>query len=140
MAKILFIQNWMLEYPGTMSLSAFLKQRGFKVEMLITSDTMALIKEIKKIDPDLIAFNCPTTELNWVLNTAKKIKSGFNIPILLGGIHPTICPEAILNDPIDFVCRGEGEQATYELLKRIKEKNSTINIKNIWILVTSVCP
>ena len=132
MCKVLFMQNWFLEYPGTMSLSAFLKQKGFKVEMLITSDKETIIKQIRKKNPTLIAFNCSTTELNWILDTAKKIKAVFNIPILLGGIHPTIFPEVILNSPIDFICRGEGEQATYELLKRIKGKNSTTNIKNIW--------
>ena len=46
------------------------------------------------------------------------------IPIVWGGIHPTITPEQTLaNDYIDYVIIGEGEEAFLNLLYFLDEKN-----------------
>lgn len=57
------------------------------------------------------------------IEISRLIKDDFPaVPIVLGGIHPTIFPEEILRDYpyIDFVLRGEGEGSFIELLKYLK--------------------
>lgn len=116
-----------------MSLSAFLKEKGFLVEVIVDSGEFDFINRINKINPSIIAFNCSTSELNWVLETSKKIKADSDIPVLVGGIHPTIEPDIIQNDNIDIICRGEGEQALAELLERIDQNKDISDIKNLWV-------
>jgi radical SAM superfamily enzyme YgiQ (UPF0313 family) len=51
----------------------------------------------------------------------KKINK--NIVIIVGGFHPTICPQDFTfpGSPIDYVIRGEGEISLYQLLMRGSE-------------------
>jgi len=53
---------------------------------------------------------------------------------LIGGIHPTLSPEkAIKLKGVDFICRGEGEEAFKELLLYFDHPKKLKNIKNLWI-------
>ena len=73
---------------------------------------------VEKVSPGIITISSTTGIHTWALDLAKKIKSQFNIPIMLGGHHPTFFPE-VINDPnIDMICVGEGELAITELLDR----------------------
>ena len=49
---------------------------------------------------------------------AVRIKRQLNIPIIVGGPHPTYSPEMIFGDGIDIICQGEGELAMLELRMR----------------------
>ncbi len=60
----------------------------------------------------------------FVNEMAKKIKRYFNIPIIIGGIHPTLHYKQILEncEYIDFIILGEGENSIVSLIKTINEK------------------
>ena len=79
----------------------------------------------------LVCVSCMTNTFFSFKRISKKIKS-FGIPIVIGGVHPTVKPEESL-DLADFVCVGEGEEALPELIDRISHKKRTDNIKNIFI-------
>lgn len=83
------------------------------------------------MSPDIIGFSCTTGEHNWVLEVAKKIKKVMDIPIILGGPHPTFFPEIINDSNIDIICIGEGEHATLELLNKM-EKKKILRISRIY--------
>ncbi len=53
-----------------------------------------------------------------------------NIPVVLGGIHPTALPEESLQF-CDFVCAGEGEEPLRLLYNAIKNKSDNFDIANI---------
>jgi len=54
--------------------------------------------------------------------------------IIMGGIHPTVCPEeVILEDCVDVICIGEGEDAFVEMCDAIEAKRSINRIKNLWV-------
>ena len=93
-----------------------------------------LIDEIVSLKPDLIAFSVLTDEYQWALGMAKRIKQRVNTPIIFGGLHPTICPEEVIEqDCVDIVCVGEGERAMLELTENIELLTSTKRcIKNLW--------
>lgn len=92
-----------------------------------------ILKEISLFGPQLICFSCGTDNFSWALETAKKIKSSFSIPIIFGGTHPTSLPEKVLEQPcVDFVCLGEGEEAIVELAREMESKSMNRSIRNIW--------
>ena len=129
---LLFIQNNYYNWINIMSLSAFLKEAGYQTEIVISSSIGTIIKKIREKKPLLIGFSVTTGKHIFVLKCARRIKKELNIPIVLGGPHPTHFPEIINDDAIDYICRGEGEEALVDLISNLKSGSDTTSIKNIW--------
>jgi len=72
-----------------------------------------------------------TDDLPNVININKKIKERSNVPIVWGGIHPTIRPAESL-EYTDMVCIGEGEESFVELAGKIRDKKNFHNIQGMW--------
>jgi len=68
------------------------------------------------------------------LEASKFIKSNNpNVPIVWGGIHPTLRPEQTLENPnIDISIVGEGEITTHELAKRLSKEKSLKGVKGVY--------
>lgn len=94
-----------------------------------------LLKNISEFKPDLIAFSLMSNDLELTIRLAKIIKKSYNnIPIILGGIHPTVDPESSIKlDCIDMICIGEGEKAFLELLNKMEKNDDITRINNIWV-------
>jgi len=61
-----------------------------------------------------------------------KIKEALGIPVVWGGLHPTLVPEECIR-VADIICRGEGEYAMLELMKNISENKPVKDIANLWV-------
>jgi radical SAM superfamily enzyme YgiQ (UPF0313 family) len=131
--KVLFIQNFLQGYYGIMSISAVLKREGHDTEVLIVDKEDDISKTIKESAPDVIGFSCTTAMYPIALEQSKKIKREFDIPIIFGGVHPTICPGIIEEESIDIICRGEGEYPLLELLNNMERSKDISEIKNLWV-------
>lgn len=131
--KILFISYSGFVSFGMMQLSSVLKKAGFGVSLIVSRNDKELIREIKQIQPNLIGFSCTTGVHNWAIDKAKVIKKKFNIPIIMGGPHPTFYPNVINEEGVDMICIGEGEEALLELMNKMKKNENITNIKNIWV-------
>ena len=89
--------------------------------------------KVESFKPDLLALS--TTEDMFhlglqLINTVEDLK----ILTIAGGVFPTFAPELVLGFPsIDIVCKGEGEDALVELCRRIEQKKSYDDIKNLWM-------
>ena len=130
--KVVFLQKDSFVKISIMQLSAVLKKNGHQCELFIESGERHFMDTIASSGADLFAFSCTTGEDPWVIQTSKKIKRLCTTPIIVGGPHPTFFPE-ILNDPhIDFICRGEGEDALIDLLEAMGNPSGVKNIFNIW--------
>ena len=146
--KILFIGN-KYEFLGIEYISAVLRNNNHSFESILDpflfSDVFLkidflsklfnfkkkVIKKIEEYKPDLIVFSVMTDEYKWACNIAKAIKQ--EIPIVLGGIHPTSVPEIVLrNSFVDFVIVGEGEYAMLELVNELEKDKPNFNIKNLY--------
>jgi len=68
-----------------------------------------------------------------IKEVAFAIRKEFDIPMLLGGPHPTFYPEVLDAGPFDMICRGEGEFALPDLLDAIDAGDDYSHIQNIWI-------
>lgn len=72
-----------------------------------------LDRVIKSYKPDLICVSL--VERNYL--TAKELLKDVEVPVLAGGIMPTIAQKFILNEKwVDMICVGEGEAVIPELL------------------------
>lgn len=131
--KILFIQQDVFENYGVMILSSILKYKGHNCNLIVEALEKKPIRSIVDYKPDLICFSIPSARANWMKATAKRIKSILNVPIVVGGPHPTFFPEIIENPAIDIVCIGEGEQAIVELVDNLEKKKDITKIKNLWV-------
>ncbi|RPJ54512.1 MAG: radical SAM protein [Acidobacteria bacterium] len=71
--------------------------------------------------PDLIGISSLfSTYQREVIRCCREIKKRIDVPILIGGNHPTAFPEAVLADPaVDFIIRGEGERPLVSLIEAL---------------------
>jgi anaerobic magnesium-protoporphyrin IX monomethyl ester cyclase len=151
LANILFINNGVFENLGIEYISAFLKKNGHKVSLSVDpalfSDTFhnnsllsslfsfekIILEDIYRKKPSLICFSVLTDTYAWALKIAEKIKQAVDIPIIFGGIHPTLLPDLVIsNKAVDMVCIAEGEAPLLELVNSLDRGNIDYSIQNIW--------
>jgi anaerobic magnesium-protoporphyrin IX monomethyl ester cyclase len=104
-----------LDVIGLKSLHYQLLDRGFASHILFlpTSPNAAMCDAIcsliAKLSPMFIGVSLMSVEYDRAVRLTHVLKSRYpSIPILWGGIHPTIAPETCW-DHADYVCIGEGE-------------------------------
>lgn len=75
---------------------------------------------------EVVGISCNT--LNWPTArvVTQHIKDAYpELPVVLGGIHPSSYPEHVLqNCPTDYIIRGEGEVPLLQLLEALEGKRS----------------
>ncbi len=141
MTKILFINpntrylnSLLTVFPpqGILYISSVLLKNGFEVRVidadidnLSHDDIMSGIREYR---PDIIGITMNTLQTKAVYELAKFIKQNKDIPIVVGGPHPSSVKEKILNQCvfIDFLIYGEGEITFLELVKTLMD-NGNLN-------------
>ena len=133
MARILFLQNIMYEFPSTTQLSAILKQNSHICDVYISNNKNKIIREVEEFKPDIVAFNCTTGVHNWSIQIASEIKREINVITFFGGTHPTYYPEMIENESVDVICRGEGDLALLKFADSLDKKKDITKIGNLWI-------
>ena len=113
-------------------------ENGYVVEIIdqrVDSDWKRHLKECIKKDPLLVGISTMTgPTIYYSLQMAAVVKeTNLDIPIVWGGIHPTICPEQTLeNEYVDFVIKGYGERALYQLAENLlHEKKDYSNVTGL---------
>ena len=136
--KVLFVQNnGIQESIGIANLSGILKANGHQTDLLLVSHTPDLIGAIRAYDPGLIAFSALTGVHRSLEELAVRIKRELNIPIIVGGPHPTYSPDMIDRPGIDIICRGEGELAILELAEAMEHDRDVTGIRNLHVKTRS---
>lgn len=80
----------------------------------------AIINEVDKESPGVIGLSLLTVKMTGAKLICQRIKEDLgNIPIVLGGVHPTSLPVETLNQipEADYVVVGEGEETIKELVQ-----------------------
>jgi len=127
---------------GIRMISAVLKEAGHDVSILFLpreyndlenkKDLLEIAEWVKNENPDLIAFSLMSSHWRRVLEIHKSIRKLLPVPIIWGGIHPTISPEECIAYA-DMICVGEGEAPIVELVEAMETGSSIIKIPNIWV-------
>ncbi len=123
-------------YLGIGYLSSVLKRGGHSVELIhIIEPTPRdeLVEAVRGSHPDLVAMSATTLQFSRAARIAGWVKEDLGLPVVCGGVHPTIAPEdAISEESIDYICVGEGEGALLELCDALEAGRSAEGIGSIW--------
>jgi anaerobic magnesium-protoporphyrin IX monomethyl ester cyclase len=132
---------------GLRTISAYLKMNGHKTQMIFLPDPYSddLIHGVQRYEDhvlneliplceesDLIGITLMTNFFDGAIQITRKLKSTSNIPIIWGGVHPTVRPEESL-EYADMVCIGDGEEAILELANKIDSGENYSDTKNVWM-------
>ncbi|MFC1804293.1 B12-binding domain-containing radical SAM protein [Candidatus Omnitrophota bacterium] len=125
---------------GVATLSACLKRAGHQIELIHISnkiDKNQFIRRIRESNPSLIAFSFISNMWPQVKELTRWAKE-LNIPMIHGGLHPTIMPQEVINcEGVSILCIGEGEGAIIDLCDNMQKGLSIDGISNLWIKKTS---
>ena len=110
-------------YPplGVLYVSSVLENIGVEVRILDSDadrlNDKKVLLYIKAFRPNIIGMTATTPVVKEAFRLSAVIKKHFDIPIVLGGIHPTMNPEeCIRHSSIDFVIKGEAEDTIRDLV------------------------
>ena len=120
---------------GLLCIGTLLKENNYNVVII---DPMVEPNYQSIIDQNLsdclfVGISAMTAGVASGLQIADQIKkSAPDIPIVWGGIHPTLFPESTLADPsVDVVVWGEGEETCLDLANALRTKKSLELVKGI---------
>lgn len=133
--KILFCQSITYPFIGIMSICAVLKEHGHDTEVKIFNVSRPSARDLSEIEtfkPDILAFPTYTGWEKHIVNFCREFKRNHNVITILGGPHPTYCPEILANDGIDHICVGEGEASFLRFVTSLQNGVPVNNIPGIW--------
>ena len=122
---------------GIAYIAAMLEKNGITVKILdapaLEIGHEAVINEIQKYSPDIVAVTSVTPTIESALKTAKISKEACpNAVTVLGGYHPTFTYQEVLkNDFVDIVVCGEGELTMVELVDSLENGKNLREVKGI---------
>ncbi len=109
-----FVDNF-----GIAHLSAVAKQQHWQT-FLTVYDPRTVDSVMTAVQPVFVCYSAMSSNADVYLQINRRLKSRFRFLSLMGGPHPTFFPEVIEEEGLDFICRGEGELAFAEFLRRFR--------------------
>jgi len=136
-SKVLLIypgnKAWGFTYPmGLLYVAQALRKMDIEVSLLHLG--VGTLSDLKRDDYLFVGINMMVGEVVGRGLAAAKLIKEFNpaIPVVLGGVYPSILPEQVLRNPlIDIVVIGEGEETVKELAAALKEKGGLAKINGL---------
>lgn len=130
--KLVFVQDFIGYHFGIMYISAVLKEHGHSTDIFVEGLETDLIDAVCRAKPDLIGFSSVTGTQRRLRKIVSGLKKRTDVPIIVGGAHPTYFPETIKMEGVDIICIGEGEYSVLELANRIERKEDYYNIPGLY--------
>ena len=119
-------------------LGTVLEQAGYRVEIIDERTTSSLEEDVARsvaAERPLLAGISSMTgmQIRGGLKTAAAVRAADpTLPIVWGGVHPTLCPESTLRDELcDYLVAGEGEITLIELADCLRERGDLSSIQGI---------
>ena len=133
--KALFItDDYIIDPLGIAWLSAYLKQAGHQVELLILDDENNWDKLIKD-QPDMLCYSVTTGKHVHYQSMNSGLRMGLKQDLIsvFGGPHVTFFPEYLSGEWMDIGVRGEGFDALVDIANALQNKESLQDIPNLVI-------
>jgi len=139
--KLILISPFMgIQAFGIRTMSGCLKKAGHDVRVIFLRKNFwekfepGVLDELAELSrgADLIGISLMTNYFDNAVEITKRLKESLSIPILWGGIHPTIRPDECL-EHADMICLGEGEEALVELANKMHEGKDCHDLQGIWL-------
>ena len=119
-------------------LGSVLEQAGYRVEILDERITETFEQDvadsIQSERPVLVGISSITgAQIRGGLQAAKVVRqTDPALPVVWGGVHPTLCPDSTLRDDFcDVVVKGEGEITLVKLADCLRERNDLSTVPGI---------
>jgi len=123
---------------GIAYLASILRNHGHQVRVIDSQAegiTFEGFKQKLKIEkPELVGFTAFTEQVEEAASAAKAVKDlNSNIPVMVGGCHPSVLPQETLNEfpSFDFAIVGEGENTILDLVERLIQKGSLADLSGV---------
>lgn len=121
---------------GLISLGSFLNNKKYNVTIvdLMAGDDYREVIRNKSNNCLFIGLTVMTAHIPSALEISKFIKmADKNVPIVWGGIHPTLYPEQTISDNnVDIVIPGDGEYACFDLAECLRIGSEISSVKGIF--------
>ena len=134
------LRSWSGIQFGISYISSLLKTNGHQTSLSVLgsnyySDSVKHINTvINEFNPELICFTAVYSQYDFIEKLARFIKVQWpDRYLILGGVHATLQPEAVVSGPFDAVCVGEGEYPVVELCNQLESGQIPHGIANLWI-------
>ena len=146
--------NQLTEMLGVQLLSAVLKRAGHETALVFEPNLFAtgaikdpklveflsnddlVVEDILAESPDLVGFPIEINGFHWALRIAARVKAlRPDLPVIMGGIHATMCPENVVVRPeVDYVAVGEAEVSLLALCDILdgRTEGDPTAIEGIW--------
>lgn len=137
-SSLLVLQKITYHY-GIGSIAAVLKQHGHQVKYHAFNkfNGRKIAEILNEYKPGLVGITVNSNQFDLAQKITNFIAEEFQLPVILGGVHATVCPEETINIKGAFgICIGEGEYPTLELANLLEENPyplpEDLSIKNFW--------
>lgn len=110
---------WLSEPVALTAVGASVPEHDVRILDMRLEPEDALARELAEWKPDVVGTTSMTTDAyqaKAVLRTARQILP--NALTVIGGHHPTLCPDEFDEDYVDIIVQGEGELTFKELIDR----------------------
>jgi len=123
---------------GLGSIVAVLKRHEYSVEIFNLFDfgeeeKSELSQFISHFKPQIIGFTCVASQYRFIRKIVAYIKKSFpHIVIVIGGVHPTLLPNMLLEvRSVDYLFRGEAEHTFLDFCTRFYEGGDVTKVKSL---------
>ncbi len=143
--RVLLATPYGIENRGIRYLAASLRKAGFEPHLVLIKrwvnndlkpptdkETRLFIDLVKELDPLLVGIGFGAPYFPMVTALTRRLRQVLPVPVLWGGVHPTVCPEDCI-DHVDYVCVGEGEEAVVELSQALQGQGDVMSVAGLWL-------
>ena len=126
----------LLPHLGMSYLAALLRKQGYEVDFLdaniLNLSLEQILAHLKRSNPDCLLYTSITDNFQDTLWWIKKIRAGYDKPVIIGGPHMDIYPRETLSYPcIDYGVIGDGWETLPELLEALQSKSGVASVKGL---------
>ena len=113
---------------GILYIASVLRGNNFEVEVLDLANKENKLKSVlNSAEADIYGISSTTPQYPYAKKIMKILKVK-NVPIVIGGAHPSSVPDKCLADGFDHVVVGEGEQAMLNTVQKYRDRESVKKI------------
>ncbi|MBM3244783.1 MAG: radical SAM protein [Candidatus Omnitrophica bacterium] len=122
---------------GLAYLAGYLRKYSYPVKIIDAPGLGAGMEETVKLAarfaPDVIGITSNSALYSRARVLSKKLKEALpSVKIVFGGYHPTFLGEEVLaDDYVDFIIKGEGEDAFLELCRALEQNNGFSRVRGL---------
>jgi anaerobic magnesium-protoporphyrin IX monomethyl ester cyclase len=133
-------EDWRGAYShGVGYLLSSLKQSGQDVSfyhVIRIPERDEFLEYVKSQSPDAIGFSSTSNMYTYARQLAAWLREDpglQKIEMLMGGVHPTLAPDDVLNEGLfDIICTGEGEAPLTDYCRLRDSGRSVSEVPNLW--------